>query len=137
VSAHNRKLKVITFTLGGNSFECQLTSWQIVNNTADGEKMFTYCPDGEFIEASEPDFALELKFAADWRSGGVSDFLTLADETDVAFQLDHLYDIPGEHVRWTGVVHVKAPTVGGDARTTEMSEVKLRILGDPVYARIS
>ncbi|GEL17688.1 hypothetical protein [Pseudonocardia asaccharolytica] len=133
--AHNRKLKQITFDLGGVEYQCQVVSWQMVNNSEDGEKRYTYCPDGEFREETDPDWSLELTFYSDWRSGGISDFLTLQDGQDVAFQLDHHPDIPAEHVRWTGTVTVKAPSVGGEVRTTEQTEVTLPCVGKPVYSR--
>src|SRR5262245_42341312 len=102
MAAHNRKLKLIEFTVDGTSFECQLQSWNLANNTDDGERMYTFCPDGEFIEDAEPQYALELTFFSDWRSDGVSDFLWAHDQETVAFQLDHHPDVVGEHVRWTG-----------------------------------
>lgn len=136
MAAHNRRLKTITFTLGATAFECQVKSWQIVNNTEDGERQFTFCPDGEFYEEADDTYALELTFFSDWRSGGISDFLVANNQTNVAFQLDHHPAIVGEHVRWTGTVKVKAPTVGGEVRTTEMTEVTLPVIGKPVYARI-
>jgi hypothetical protein len=134
--AHNRKLKEITFTLGGTSFECQVQSWTMQNNSEDGERFYTFCPDGEFREDAEPDYALELKFFSDWRSAGISDYLTANDQATVAFQLDHHPNVVGEHVRWTGSVKLRAPNVGGDSRTTEMTEVTLQVIGKPTYARI-
>lgn len=136
MAVHNRKVKLITFTLDGTAFECQVKTWNIANNTDDGERYYTQCPDGEFREDAEPDYALELEFFADWRSNGISDFLWSNDQETVAFVLDHHPDIVGEHVRWTGSVKVKAPNVGGEARTTEMTEVTLPIVGKPTYARI-
>jgi hypothetical protein len=135
VSTHNRKLKLIEFQLGDDNFECQVSSWNMANNTEDGEKFYAFCPDGEFREEAEPDYALELKFFSDWRSEGISDFLTANDQMVVAFQLDHHPDRPAEHVRWTGTAKIKAPTVGGDARTTEMTEITLPCIGKPVYSR--
>lgn len=133
MAAHNRKLKVIEFGLGATQFECQVSSWNVANNTEDGERHFTFCPDGEFREDGEDDYALELTFFSDWRSAGISRYLTQNDKTVVAFTLDHHPDIPAEHVTWTGNVKLKAPTVGGDARTTEMTEVTLQIVGKPVF----
>lgn len=135
MAAHNRKLKLIEFSIDGTSFECQVQSWQVVNNTEDGELYYTFCPDGEFREDAEPDYALELTFFSDWRSDGISDFLTLHDQQTLAFVLDHHPDIPAEHVRWTGEVKVKAPSAGGEARTTEMTEITMPIIGKPVYTR--
>jgi hypothetical protein len=132
---HSRKLKIITFTIDSIAFECQLTSWKMNNNTEDGEKLFTFCPDGETREEADPDWALDLKFLADWRLDGISDFLTLHDQETAAFVLDHLPDIVGEHVRWAGDLKIKAPSVGGDVRTTELTEVTLPCIGKPVYSR--
>lgn len=135
-ATHSEKIKIITFDIDGNSFECQVKAWQVVNNTDDGEKMYAQCPDGEFREEAEPDYALELTFFADWRSGGVSDFLWLHDGENLTFQLDHHPDIPDEHVRWSGTVKIKAGSAGGEARTTEMTETTLAIVGKPTYTRV-
>lgn len=135
MAAHNRKLKQITFDLGGVEYQCQISTWQMVNNSEDGEKRHTFCPDGEFREETDPDWSLELTFYADWRSGGISEFLTLQDDQEVAFQLDHHPDIPAEHVRWNGTVKIKAPSVGGEVRTTETTEVTLACVGKPVFSR--
>ena len=136
MTTNHRKLKIITFSLGGSSWECQVQKWQILNNSDDGEKMYAFCPDGEFREDAEPDWMLELTFYSDWRSGGVSDYLTVNDQQTVLFQLDHYPDIPAEHVRWNGSTKIKAPSVGGDARTTEMTEVSLPIIGKPTYLHL-
>lgn len=135
MSVHNRKLKLIEFAIGVTQFECQLSNWNLENNSDDGEKFYTYCPDGEFREEAEPDYALSLTFFSDWRSGGISDFLVENDGTNATFTLDHHPDIPAEHVTWTGTVRIKAPNVGGDARTTETQEITLQVVGKPLYAR--
>lgn len=135
MTVHSRKLKTITFTLAGASFECQVKSWNIANNTGDGERMYGFCPDGEFIEDAEPEYALELEFFADWRGDGISDYLTSNDQETVAFQLDHHPDDAGEHVRWVGDCKIKAPSVGGDARKTEMTSAKFQCIGKPAYSR--
>lgn len=139
MTINNRKLKIITFTLGGNQFQCQLQSWTMNNGTEDGERFYTFCgggSEGEFREDAEPDYSLELTFFSDWKLNGVSDYLTANDQQTVAFQLDHHPDIPGEYVRWTGSVKIKAPSVGGEARTTEKTEVTLPVIGKPTYARV-
>jgi hypothetical protein len=136
MTAFNRKLKVITFTLAGVSFECQVKEWKLVNNSGDGERFYTYCTDGEFIEDTEPDYSLELKFFSDWRSNGVSDYLTLNDLATVAFVLDHHPDLAAEHVRWSGTCKIKAPDVGGEVRTTEVTEATMQCIGKPAYARL-
>ena len=135
MSTHSRKIKIVEFTLEGNSFECQVKNWKIVNGTGDGERFYAQCPDGEFFEDAEPEYSLELEFFADWRLSGVSDYLVSNDQETVAFQLDHHPDVAAEHVRWTGDVKVKAPDVGGENRTTEMTTVTLPIIGKPVYSR--
>jgi hypothetical protein len=135
----SRKLKIITFTLAGTQFQCQLKSWTMNNNTEDGEKFYTYCgvgAEGEFREEAEPDYSLDLTFFADWRLNGISDYLTANDQATVAFVLDHHPDIAGEFVRWSGNLKIKAPSVGGEARTTEMTETTLPCIGKPAYTRM-
>jgi hypothetical protein len=136
---HSRKIKFSMLALDGEQYECSLENWKLVNNTEDGTKMYVQCPGddgtGEFREEAEPDWALELKFNADWRLGGISDFLQTHNGESVDFRLDHLYDIVGEHVRWDGRVKLKTPGAGGDVRTTEKAEITLPVLGEPVYSR--
>lgn len=136
MAANNRKLKIITLDIGGTQFQAQLSEWKIVNDTDDAEIKYTFAPDGAFADAADDAYQLELKFYADWRSGGVSDFLWAHDGETVSFSLDHLPDIVGEHVRWTGSVQIKAPDVGGEIRTTEATETTLTIVGKPTYTRI-
>jgi hypothetical protein len=138
-----RKLKTITFTLGGSSFESQLKSWTLNNNTKVGNTTFTFGgnPDdptlpGAIVEDTDPDWTLDLTFLADWASGGVSDYLTVHDTEQANFVLDHLPNQVGEHVRWVGAVKLAAPNVGGAANATEETQVSLKIVGSPVYSRI-
>jgi hypothetical protein len=134
-----RKLKIITFTLAGNSFAWQLEKWKLNDNTEDGEKLYTFGAadaTAEFREDAEPDYSLDMTYFSDWRSGGISDYLWLNDQVTLAFVLDHHPDISAEHVRWSGSLKIKAPTVGGDVRTTERTEVTFPVIGKPTYARI-
>ena len=142
MSIHSKRLKQITFTLEPPGegepveFQCQLSNWQIQNNTEDGEKRFTFCgpgTDGEFREEADDDYMLELTFFSDWRTDGISEFLTKADQQTVAFVLDHHVDDEDSHVRWTGEVKIKAPTAGGDARAIESQTVTYPIIGKPVF----
>jgi hypothetical protein len=134
--AHNRKLKTIVFDLGGTEFQVQLSNWKMNNNTPDAEIFHTYGgDDSSFAEDADPAWSLDCTFYADWRSGGISDYLMLNDEEDITFQLDHYPDIPAEHVRWAGTLHIKAPNVGGEVRTTEITEVTFQCVGKPVYSR--
>lgn len=135
----SRKLKIVTFSLAGITFQCQLQKWNIKNNSPDGEKFYTFCgpgPEGEFREDAEPDYSLEMTFFSDWRSAGISDYLTVNDLAVVAFLVDHHPDIVGEHVKWTGSCKIKAPDAGGEARKTEMTEITIPIIGKPTYTRI-
>lgn len=136
MAVHHRKLKLIEFSIDGTQFECQVSEWNVANNTDDGERHFTFCPDGEFREDADDDYALELKFFSDWRSAGISDFLVQNDKTEVLFELNHHPDVTGEHVRWSGTVRIKAPSVGGEARSEEMTEITLPIKGKPTYTRV-
>lgn len=137
MSVHQRKIKQIVFSLDAETFECQVRSWQLNNNTEDGEKIYTQCPDGEVREETDPDWSLDITALSDWREDGFSDWLTQHDGETVDFVLDHHPDIPAEHVRWTGQVVIKAPSVGGEARATEQTEITLQCVGKPVYSRVT
>lgn len=136
MAVHQRRLKLINFTIEGNSFECQVQTWNLDPGIEDGDRQYTFCPDGEFIEETDPDPTLELTFFSDWRSGGISDYLWANSGQVADFQLDHHPDITGEHVRWTGQVVLKPGPVGGDARATETTEVTLQLVTAPTYTRI-
>lgn len=132
---HQRKLKVINLTIGGTSFECQVSNWELQNNTPDGEKLYSYCPDGEDVEEVDDDFALSLTLFADWRESGISDYLWSNNGQTAAFEIVHHPDTPAEEVQWTGNLKLKAPNVGGEIKTTETHTIVLQIIGTPVYGR--
>jgi hypothetical protein len=134
---YSRKLKTIVFQLDGESFQCQIKSWKLNNNTPTGERLYAFCPDGETFEEGDPDYTLDLTFYSDWRSNGISDFLTAHDQETVDFTLEHHGDeVDGSAVAWNGQVKLMAPSVGGDIRTTEMTEVTLPCIGKPEYAHL-
>jgi hypothetical protein len=134
---HSRRLKLVTFTLNSVDYSCQLNNWNMMNNTVDGTKTFTYCGNpSEFRTETDNDYALQLKFFADWRLGGISDFLFNNSRAVATFVLDHLPDVVGEHVRWSGNCVLKAPTVGGDLRALEETSVTLLVLGLPLFTRV-
>lgn len=133
---HSRQLKVIEFTLGGTSYECQITSWNLDPAIPDAERVPVFCPDGEVLEDGTPAPTLQLTFLSDWRVNGISRYLTKNTGANAAFQLDHHPDIPAEHVRWTGTVRLKAPPVGGTPRTGERTEITLQIIGTPEFIEV-
>lgn len=139
MTIHKRKLTLIEFSLGTApsdiAFECQISAWTLNNNTEDGDKIYTLCPEGEDREEVDPDYSLDITAFSDWRSDGFSDFLWQNDGETMTFQLDHHPDIPAEHVVWTGEVIIKAPSVGGEARENEVTEVTLVCIGKPTYTR--
>ena len=137
MAVNHRKLKLITFFLGGNQYQTQLREWNLNNDTDDPEQFHTYGGEGEsFAEPADASWQLELTFYADWRSDGISDFLTAHDGETLEFQIDHHPDIVGEHTRRAGNVLIKAPSVGGEVRTTELTETTLAVIGEPTYERI-
>lgn len=125
---HQRRVKIIQFSLDALQFECQVKTWNLDPGVEDGDRIYTQCPDGVDVEETDDDPTLELELFADWRSSGVSTFLWENSGETVDFVLDHHPDIAGEHVRWTGTVKIKPPPAGGEARATEMSEVTLQIV---------
>ena len=140
MTIHSRKIKLVEFSLGTSpsdiAFECQVSNWQINNNTEDGEKIYTLCPTGEDEEETDPDYSLSITAYSDWRSDGFSDYLWAHDGETVDFVVMHHPDIDAVRVQWSGQVKIKAPSVGGEARVTETTEVELSIIGKPVYARV-
>lgn len=137
MSVHHRRIKYITFTLDGNSFECQVNTWTLNPGIEEGDRQYSQCPDGSFVEETEPQPTLELRFFSDWRSAGISGWLWENNGQTVDFVLDHHPDIVGEHVRWTGKVLVRPGPVGGDVRATEITEVTLQCPELPVYERVA
>lgn len=136
-SVHTRRLKIIVFTLAGVDYSCQVNNWSMINNTVDGTKTWSYCGDvSQFRTETDDDYALQLKFFADWRANGISTYLWNNARAVAAFVLDHMPDIVGEHVRWNGNCVIKAPTVGGDLRTIEETSVTLLVLGLPIFTRV-
>lgn len=136
MAVHNRRLKLITFTLGATEFQCQVNTWNLDPGIEDGERQYTFCADGEFIEDTEPESTLEVRFFSDWREGGISDFLWEHNGEEADFVIDHHPNITGEHVRWTGKLKVKPGPVGGEKNTTEATEVTFQCIGLPVYSRV-
>jgi hypothetical protein len=136
---HKRKIKLIEFSLGNDpadiAFECQISAWTLNNNTEDGDKLYTLCPTGEDTDEVDPDYTIDLTAFSDWRSDGFSDYLWAHDGETVNFVLVHHPDIPAEKVTWSGSVKIKAPSVGGEARDNEVTEVTLVCIGKPVYSR--
>lgn len=135
MTAHNRKLKTLTFDLDGGEYQAQLNTFSIANGSDDGETFYTFDPDGEFVEDAEPSYTLSATFYSDWRAGGISTFCWEHDGETLPFTIDHHPDIPTERVRWSGHVKVKAPDVGGDVRTTEVTSIEWVIVGKPDFTR--
>lgn len=139
MTIHKRKIKLIEFSLGTDpsdvAFECQISAWTLNNNTEDGDPIYTLCPEGEDREETDPDYTLDVTAFADWRSDGFSDFLWKHDGETVAYRLSHHPDIPAENVIFSGDLKVKAPSVGGEARENEVTEVTFALIGKPVYER--
>ena len=132
--AQNRKLKQIVLDVGGTEFQAQLRQWNLNDNTSDPETFFVFEPGEEFVEQPDPSYSLECTFYSDWRVNGVSDWLWTHRGETVTFQLTHHPDIPAEAKIFSGQLLVKAPSVGGEVRTTEESSVTFPIVGDIVYA---
>jgi len=134
MSAVINKLKEITFSIDSvTTFNCQIKQWMVNNNTEDGERQYTFCPDGETRDEPDDDYTLDLTFFADWKTSGISEFFWENDGQIVAFVLDHYPNVPTQHVRWSGNVRIKAPSVGGEARTNEEQTLTLAIIGKPVF----
>lgn len=130
-----RRLKLLNLTIGTVSVECQLSSWTLDPGIQDGDRLYSYCPDGVAIAETDAEPTLQVKTYSKWVVGGFEDFLWTNRGVAANFQLDHHPDITGEHVRWTGQVLVQPAPVGGDRGDQEMTEITLMCIGDPVFSR--
>lgn len=130
-----KRRKLITLSIDGQSYECQVSTCRVVNNTPDGDRLYTYCPDGEQREEADPDYALELTYFTDWTVTGISWALTQLDGQLADFSFTDYPDDPAWTVVTTGQVKVRAPGVGGEVRTNDTQELTLPIIGKPVTAR--
>lgn len=130
-----RKLKIVTLDIGGENFEVQLKEWKLADETDEAEKGYTFAPDGEYVEEADELWNLEMIFLSDWRVNGVSDYFAQHHNQVVPFQLDHRPDVPAERVRWVGNMRIRHPSVGGEARTTELTEITVPLINfDPLTA---
>lgn len=132
VAVHHRRLKRIEFSFALDDeapaqFECQINTWELDPGEQDGDRRYTFCPDGEFEEETDSEPQLTLGFFADWRSEGISDFLWTNRGKVADVEIVHHPDTPEETVTFAGKVRLKAPPVGGDARTTEEQEITLMV----------
>lgn len=128
--ANNKRLKRITLTIGGIAVECQITSWTINPPQNNGDLVYTFCPGGEFREDSDPDdWTLDLSWVTDWTLGGLNRYLWANQGATAAFVLVAHPDVTGWAVSWSGSILIKAPSQGGDARATDMSEMTFTGVG--------
>jgi hypothetical protein len=138
---HQRRLKIISFTLNGVEYSTQITSWKCSAGIKTGNRVYTYSSSGEghntFIEQTDGDPTLMIAFLDDWTLSGVSDFIWANNLNTVNFTIDHHPDIVGEHVQLSGAVQIQAHDVGGVSRITEVGTVTWPIIGPiPTYTRI-
>lgn len=130
-----RRLKLLNLTIGTVSVECQLSSWNLDPGVQDGDRLYSYCPDGVTIGETDAEPTLQLKTYSKWVAGGFEDFCWTNRGVVADFQLDHHPDIALEHVRWNGQVLVQPTPVGGDRGDQEMTEITFMCVGDPDYSR--
>jgi pterin-4a-carbinolamine dehydratase len=138
---HQRRNKIISFTLAGVEFSTQITSWKVSAGIKTGNRVYTYSSAGEghntFVEETDGQPTLQIKFLDDWRISQISDYIWANSMQVAAFTIDHHPDIVGEHVQVSGSVQVQAHDIGSDSRLTEMADVTWPIMGPlPTYTRI-
>lgn len=130
---HVKKLKQVTLTVAGESWECQTEKVELVNDTDDPEQAYVLCEDGSYYDESDPSYKLDFTALADWRVAGLSRYLWQHKGEVAAFTYVLHPEDPASTVHWTGEVRLKAPTAGGEARATEKQEVSLPVLGEPTF----
>lgn len=136
-----RRLKIISFTLNGTEYSAQITSWKVSAGIKTGNRVYTFNVTGEgtnsFVEETDGEPSLDIKFLADWTVGGLSDYLWVNNMAVVPFVISNHPDITGEKSTLSGTVQLQAPDAGGDARSTEEQEVTLPIIGAiPTYTHV-
>src|ERR1044072_6546824 len=104
--------------MDSESYDCQLEDWTFDPGEPDGERIYTQCPDGVYIDQGDADPSLMLKLLADWRETGVSWFLMEHSGEDVTFSLSHHPEVTAENIVISGTLRVKAPPIQG-ARQAE------------------
>lgn len=132
---HVKKLKQVTLTVAGQSWQCQTEKVELVNDTDDPEQAFVLCapPDDSYYEDPDPSYKLDFTALADWRLAGLSRYLWQNDGAVAAFTYVLHPEDPASTVHWTGQVRLKAPTAGGEGRATEKQEISLAVLGKPDF----
>lgn len=136
MSIHKNQLKYVSFELDGNEFRAQLQTWNLNDNTDDPDKIYTYGPDGQNEDSEDEvaDWELALKFFSDWRTPtGLNHYLWSNAGNVVAYTIHHNLGTTGEDPTFSGEVKLKRTSVGGDVRTTEVTELTLPIIGTPDY----
>lgn len=135
MTINSEKLISLTCTLDGTDYSFQLTTAQVVNNTPDGDRVFTYAASGvnEFREVPDSAWSIALKWVSDWKTAGLNRFLAANDGTTQTLAINYS---PGGGAgtydrTWTGSVVLKQPSDGGDVRTTSMSEATWNFIGVP------
>jgi hypothetical protein len=125
-----RKLKTITFSLDGTEYSCQVQSWELDPGIDDGDVLYSYCSDGTGRQIQEVDEnpTLAVTFYSDYAVDGISDFLWAHKGETVPFELDHLPDIPTEHVQFGGTLVLRPGPVGGEVRDNDMTETNFQVV---------
>jgi len=139
VAVNTRKLSTLTLAFDtSNSFEAQVQSWELSNDTDDPEKIYSYGSStyNEDFEEVDPAWSLSLTFYSDWTETGISDYFMAHDGETVSFELIHHPARENEAVMWSGQLRIKAPNVGGEIRETETQEATFQIIGEPLYERV-
>lgn len=130
MTAYNKRLKDLTLSIGAIAIECQVTDFKINPPQNVGDLVYTYCLDGSFREeVDDDDWTLDLKWVTDWRTGSLNRYLWANQGATAAFTLQLHPSTVGSKVQWAGSILVRAPAVGGEVRTTEMSEMTFTGVG--------
>ena len=136
MSIHAPTMKYVSLEIGGIEFRAQITDWKLVDETDEGDSIFTYGADGQNEDSEEPTDAwnLELKFYADYRSpSGLNHYLWTNAPGTATYTIHHNLGTDGSDPVFSGEVKLKRPSVGGEVRTKELTELTLKVVGVPDY----
>lgn len=136
MTVNHKKLNKIVFDVNGHNFAKQLTTINLNNDTDDAEILHTFGgAEEDFAEPADPSWSLDLEGYSDWTVDGFSDYLTAHDGETANFTLTHHVGVVGWENDRVGQVLLKAPSVGGDIRDTEVTKITLAVVGVPTYER--
>lgn len=96
----------------------------------------TLCPDGSFTALGKESFQVDVTAVQDWTADGLCRFLweNAGLESTMEFQPRGLTPPGADNPKWTAVVTLPRPPVGGEVNTFAEAELVFPVKGVPALA---